>query len=58
MEKKEYKAVNLRLPKKLWLFIKQQSIKEEKSINKLMCSYIEQDQKKNGKKLTGYDAMV
>ena len=58
MEKKVHKVINLRLPKELWLFIKHQSIREERSVNKIMCSYIEKDQKKFEKKLTENHTMV
>ena len=56
------KAVCIRLPKELWLYLKKKSMDKEMSVNKIMEGYILRaksvDDKRKEKRLTKSDSMI
>lgn len=46
----QIKAMNIRLPKEMWVFLREKSLKTESSMNGIILKYIENDMKRRGKK--------
>jgi len=45
------KTFNIRIPKKMWVYLKHESIKQEKTMNVIIVSCLEELMKKKDKKL-------
>lgn len=49
-KKKEIKSLYFRLPKELWVFLKEKSTREEKPVSEIVISLIEKLRKQDEKK--------
>lgn len=58
MDKNKRKALTLRLPKDLWVFISKKSIDREMSINDVVIDRLKKYKEKCENKLTRHDGMV
>jgi hypothetical protein len=54
----EFKAFNLRMPREIWVFLRKQSIVQEKAMNAIILGLIEKYKKSLEKKLTSDDMVV
>lgn len=52
------KTMNIRVPKELWIFLKNESMELEKPMNEIIVGMIERKKKNKEKRLTDSDAMV
>lgn len=58
MQDKNFKTFNIRLPKEIWVFLKESSLKNEISMNEIINLLILKYKKSLEKCLTDDDAMV